>query len=178
MSLPTQILAAARSHDAQRTSDNPWAGLVDWVSHVDNLALWLTAVVAGMGAIGWLLKKIRRGYLTAKPWVARAKAVVELAEYELQHNGGGSIKDGVAQIIPMRAEITAIQAAATALSDKFSIHLVQAAARDSRLTEVEAAVTYLAEDHHAVENLSEAMGPAIRATPHECDSTPDEATGP
>ena len=151
---------------------------MDWLEHVDNLALWLTAVVAGVGAIGWLLKKVRRAYVAAKPWVERAKAVVELAEYELQHNGGGSIKDGVAQIAPMRAEMVAIKAAATDLSDKFAVHLVQAAARDSRLTEVESAVIFLCEGRNALDDMAEALPIIARSTPHECDAPHDEPTGP
>lgn len=147
---------------------------MSWLRHVDDIGVWFAAVVAGLTALGWVGKRIRRAYLAARPWIDRAKAVVELAEYELQHNGGGSIKDGVAMIGPLRKEVTAIQRAAKDLGDTFAIHLVQAAAqaaaRDSRLTEIEAAVTYLAEGSTAVENLAEALPVVARSTP-----APDDA---
>ena len=155
------------------------------VHQMDDVAVWIIAVLGAVSAIGvalrYIVKHARRLIVWAERQAERLERVDELAK-ELRPNGGRSIKDvtdeTAVKMAGIEDAVAAIKVAATDLSDKFAIHLVQAAARDSRLTEVEAAVTYLAEDHHAVENLSEAMGPAIRATPHECDATDDEPSGP
>mgnify|MGYP006869255993 CR=1 FL=1 len=120
--------------------------MLSWLNHVDDIGVWIAAVVAGLTALGWVGNRLRRAYRAARPWIDRAKAVVELAEYELQHNGGGSIKDAVAQIPVM--------------NDRFAIHIVQAAVRDDRLTKVETALT----------NLAEALPVVARSTP-----APDDA---
>lgn len=76
--------------------------MAGWLSHLDDYGGWLAAVVAGLAALGWLVKRIRR---VVGETVKRAKEIgrkidtlEELAGYELNHNGGGSIKDRVAGI--------------------------------------------------------------------------------
>ena len=153
----------------------------DSVHQMYDVAVWIIAVLGAVSAIGvalrYIVKHARRLIVWAEKQAERLERVDELAK-ELQPNGGRSIKDvtdeTAAAVAGMSGNVASIESAAKDLSDKFAIHLVQAAAR---LSEVEAALTYLAEDRHAVENLSEAMGPAIRATPHECDAADDEPSG-
>jgi hypothetical protein len=72
------------------------------LSHLDVYGGWLAAVVAGLVALGWLLRHVSK---VVRVTVARFKEIgrkidtlEELAGYELNHNGGGSIKDRVAGI--------------------------------------------------------------------------------
>jgi hypothetical protein len=190
MSTTTHLSALARSpHALLSTSDAPWGGLVEWVEQVDNLALWLTAVVAGMGAIGWLLKRMRSLYLSAKPWLARAKVVVELAEYELQHNGGGSIKDAVAQLPAIAEDVAALKAGAEVLrlgaigiaerADGLRATLADHVLQADNIHESQAAqLAELVKDRHALDDMAEALPIVARSTPHECDAPHDEPTGP
>lgn len=48
-------------------------------------------VMGALVAVGWLT---RRAY----HWGQRIEAMVQVADYELQHNGGKSLKDSVDQI--------------------------------------------------------------------------------
>lgn len=126
-----------------------------WLSRVDDLGLWLAAVVAGLTALGWMARKVWRAWRSARPWINKAKAVLDLAEYELQHNGGGSIKDAVALIEPLRVE-------AAGLRESFTVHLEQSTVRDSRLDRVD----------QALSDLAAAMPVVARSTPHPDDSDP------
>ena len=132
--------------------------MTTWLTNVDDIGLWLAAVVAGLTALGWMARKVWQAWRSARPWIDRAKAVIDLAEYELQHNGGGSIKDAVARIQPLQLEAQGIREA-------FTIHLEQSAVRDSRLDRVD----------QALSDLAAAMPVAARSTPHLDDSDP---TGP
>ena len=129
-----------------------------WLTHVDDIGLWLAAVVAGLTALGWMARKVWRAWRSARPWIDRAKAVIDLAEYELQHNGGGSIKDAAALIEPLRQE-------AAGLREAFGQHLDQARGRDDRLDRVD----------QALSDLAAAMPVVARSAPHPDDSDP---TGP
>lgn len=132
--------------------------MTTWLTHMDDVGLWLAAVVAGFTALGWIARKVWRVWRSARPWIEKAKAVLELAEYELRHNGGGSIKDAVALIQPLQVEAQGIRQA-------FTVHLEQAAVRDTRLDRVD----------QALSDLAAAMPVVARSTPHPDDSDP---TGP
>lgn len=73
-----------------------------WLANLDDYGLWLAAVVAGLGALGWLVRhvvKILRATTARFKEIGRKiDTLEELAGYELNHNGGGSIKDRVAGI--------------------------------------------------------------------------------
>lgn len=66
-----------------------------WLARADDTGVWLAGVVAGIGALGWLARRIYR-------WAHRLARMVEtvhdLASYELTPNGGGSIKDRVGRL--------------------------------------------------------------------------------
>ena len=113
---------------------------------------------AGLTALGWMARKVWRAWRSARPWIDKAKAVIDLAEYELQHNGGGSIKDAATLIKPLQLEAQGIREA-------FTVHLEQAAVRDTRLDRVD----------QALSDLAAAMPVVARSAPHPDDSDP---TGP
>ena len=162
-----------------------------WVHAVDDIALWITIVLGGLAAIGaamrWIVKRIQHVIVWAEKQADRLERVDELAK-ELQPNHGTSMKDVTDQTAAAVAELKttneSIQAAASDLRDKFSVHLVQAAARDTRLKAVEerddvrdkrlmaveAAVIYLAEGSTALDDMAEALPIIARSTPHECDA--------
>lgn len=66
---------------------------------LDSLGLWLAAVVAGLTALGWLARKayrgVRKAYKAGREFARRAHAVLEVAEYQLNNNGGGSLLDKI-----------------------------------------------------------------------------------
>jgi hypothetical protein len=156
------------------------------VGQMDDIAVWVIAVLGAVAAIGgamrWIVKKARHVIAWCVQQAERLERVDELAK-ELRPNGGRSIKDVTDEtataVADLQAAVAELKAGAEKLGDKFAIHVIQAQVRDSRLDEIEAAVTYLAEDKRTVENLSDAIGPALRATPHECDAPhPDDPAGP
>lgn len=65
-------------------------------------AVWVASIVAGLGALGWLGKKT----IAAARWLVqlgrKLDKLADLANYELAHNGGMSIKDAAALIRPMK----------------------------------------------------------------------------
>lgn len=89
------------------------------LAHLDDYAGWLAAVVAGLAALGWLGRRVWR---IGREVVRRAKEVArkidtleELAGYELNPNGGGSIKDRV-------GKIPALEETVRELSNKYESH--------------------------------------------------------
>lgn len=89
------------------------------------------------------------------------RAKVTSADYHSRPNGGNSSYDRLlAEVTDMRGEVQEIHG-------KLAEHVKQA----SEIHEEQAAaIAYLAEgDARTASNLSEAMGPAIRATPHDDD---------
>src|SRR5574338_640540 len=62
--------------------------MIDFLSRVDDLGLWLAAVVAGLAALGtairWIVRRTRRAWKALKPWIRRAQIVLEAAEVELR----------------------------------------------------------------------------------------------
>ena len=143
---------------------------LELLGQVDNWAAWLVAVVAGAGALGWVLKKARTGYKRAKPWVKRMGAVLELAEYELQHNGGGSIKDGVSKIAGIEKDVAALKEGDKILRDGAAIIAERAAdMRQALDAHVEQARDIHDEQAQAIANLAEALPIVARSTPHPDD---------
>ena len=69
----------------------------DVISSADDWSVWLVAVVAGLGAIGWLARKAHRGVRAAREFAARVDKVLDLADHQLNNNGGGSLLDYVQQ---------------------------------------------------------------------------------
>ena len=76
--------------------------MIGALGNLDNYGLWITGVVGGLAAVGWLA---RRTYRSVRAFVRRTRslarkidALSELAQYELNHNGGGSLKDHAAKV--------------------------------------------------------------------------------
>lgn len=83
------------------------------LTHLDDYGGWLAAVVAGLAALGWL---IRRAFRIVSGTAHRAREVArkidrldELASLELQTNGGGSMKDCVALVPILLHRVTAVE---------------------------------------------------------------------
>ena len=142
------------------------------VSHLDDGGLWLAAVVAGLTALGWLLRKGRRGYLRLKPWVQRIDVVLDLAEYELQHNGGGSIKDSVSKIGGIERDVAELKAGAEILrAGAVGIAAGAAEMRAALDAHVVQANDIHDEQAAAIAHLAEALPIVARSTPHPDDVT-------
>ena len=112
---------------------------------VVEISIKITAILACLTAIGVFAKKLWAGYHKFNDFVRKADVVLDIASYELQHNGGGSIKDAASQL--------------PGLARQFQAHLEQAAIRDDRINALDAAVT----------NLAEALPVVARSTPHPDD---------
>lgn len=70
--------------------------------HVQEWAVWVAAVVAGLTALGWLAARLRRGlrraHATWRAWETRLDTLDRLVTHELQPNTGSSLKDAVARV--------------------------------------------------------------------------------
>jgi hypothetical protein len=151
---------------------------MDLLTHLDDGGLWLGAVVTGLVAVGYLLKKARNGYKRAKPWLKRVGAVLELAEYELQHNGGGSIKDSVSKIPGIERDVAALKEGDAVLREGAGIIAERAADMRQALAEhVDQAAAIHDEQAAAIAHLAEALPIVARSTPHPDDAL-DDAVGP
>lgn len=152
--------------------------MIPFLSQVDDGALWLAAVVAGLTALGWLLRKARRGYQALKPWVCRVGIVLDLAEYELQHNGGGSIKDSVSEIPRIRKDVAQLKADVAELKQGDKVLREGAVLIADRAAEMRSALddhVQQANDIHdeqaaSIARLAEAMPIVARSTPHPDDA--------
>jgi len=140
------------------------------VSHLDDGGLWLAAVVAGLTALGWILRKLRRGYLRVKPWVRRVDIVLDLAEYELQHNHGGSIKDAVSKIEGIERDVADLKAGDKLLREGAKVIADRAAEmREALDAHVQQANDIHDEQAAAIAHLAEALPIVARSTPHPDD---------
>ena len=140
------------------------------IEHLDDGGLWLAAVVAGLTALGWILRKMRRGYLRIKPWVRRVDIVLDLAEYELQHNHGGSIKDAVSKIAGIEKDVTDLKEGDKVLREGAALIAEKAADMRQALAEhVEQANEIHDEQAAAIAHLAEALPIVARSTPHPDD---------
>lgn len=68
------------------------------LNQVDDYAGWIAAVAAGLAGAGYLAKRARVGVRRLRELASKIDVLEGLAVYELQHNGGNSIKDRIAQI--------------------------------------------------------------------------------
>jgi len=140
------------------------------LEHLDDGGLWLAAVVAGLTAVGWILRKLRRGYLRVKPWVRRVDIVLDLAEYELQHNHGGSIKDAVSKIAGIEKDVADLKEGAKVLRDgAIGIAASAAEMRKALADHVDQANEIHDEQAAAIAHLAEALPIVARSTPHPDD---------
>lgn len=64
---------------------------LDWLKEISG---WLVAIAAGLGALGWLL---RRGWRAFKK-IDQVLDLVELVEKEMRPNGGNSLRDKVNEV--------------------------------------------------------------------------------
>jgi hypothetical protein len=134
-----------------------------FVDGVPEWSAWLTSAVAGLVAVRWLFRRVRAAVRAVTKSLAKIDRLDELATYELTHNGGGSIKDAVALVPAMKAQLDAHVAASEAL-----IRQGQATEKriERRLSEQDAAQTALTE---ALRAMADAQSVALRSTPPEGD---------
>lgn len=112
----------------------------------------LVGIVAGLAALGKLTQLARRAVLWAIRLGHKIDRLDDIASYELQHNGGGSIKDAVSRIPQLERD--------------FHQHVERSRERGTRVDE------QLAEQAATISNLAEALPVIARSTP------PDESAHP
>lgn len=87
--------------------------------HVQEWALWLAAVVAGLTALGWLWTRLRRVVRRLVRWwravERRFDALEALVQHELNPNTGTSMKDALGRVEAAQREH--LQDAATAFGE-------------------------------------------------------------
>lgn len=83
--------------------------MIGVLTHLDVYGGWLAAVVGGLVALGWLVKRVVRvvrvTWARCKEIARKIDTLEELAGYELNSNGGGSIKDRVGKIPALEASV-------------------------------------------------------------------------
>jgi hypothetical protein len=71
-------------------------------AHVQEWALWLAAVVAGLTAVGWLWSRLVRAARRVRRWWRAAErrfdALEALVQHELNPNTGTSMKDALGRV--------------------------------------------------------------------------------
>lgn len=94
------------------------------LSHLDDYGVWVAAVVAGLGAIGWLSRHLMRTYSKTYKWfketAGRIDGILVVADYQLNNNGGGSLIDKVEKGI---ANDRRIEEKVDAISAQFAEHI-------------------------------------------------------
>jgi hypothetical protein len=80
----------------------------DVLAHLDDYGLYVAGVVAGLTALGFLLKGARRLIRWAVGLGRTIDALNDLAQYELRPNHGGSLKDHAAQVPPLVGRVDAL----------------------------------------------------------------------
>lgn len=135
-------------------------GVITPPPHVQEWALWLAAVVAGLTALGWIWTRLVRAARRCGRWwdagVARFDALEALVQHELNPNTGSSMKDALARV--EAAQQTHLREAGAAFE---SIN--------SRLSVLEAVGATHAE---AQANLWPAIEAVAKATPPPPDPEP------
>lgn len=126
--------------------------------HLQEWAVWVAAVVAGLTAVGWLGHRLRRGFRRAwstwASWERRWDALDRLVTHELQPNTGSSMKDALARLED-RQERHMREAALMALS------------MESRIRSVEDALQANAEAQATLWPAIQAVAEATPANPHD-----------
>jgi hypothetical protein len=143
----------------------------DVITHLDDGSLWLAAVVSGLVALGWLVRKAWRGYRKLDDFLRKADVILDIASYELQHNGGGSIKDGASQIPGLVRDVAELKAGARKLEAGAGVIAKRAAEFRAALdAHVEQARDIHDEQAAAIASLAEALPVVARSTPHPDDA--------
>lgn len=146
---------------------------MDLLAHLDDGGLWLAAVVAGLTALGWLLRKMWRGYRKLDAFMKKADVVLDIAAYEMQHNGGGSIKDAASKLPGIERDVAELKAGAQVLREgAIGIAAGAAEMRQALAEHVEQANDIHEEQALAIAHLAEALPIVARSTPH-----PDDVDG-
>lgn len=80
----------------------------DDLSAVERWAVFLAALAAGLGAVAYLVRTLRRAYCRIRDWVRRglerADALERLVQHELNPNSGQSLHDTVHRLDEVVAE--------------------------------------------------------------------------
>jgi hypothetical protein len=151
----------------------------DFIAQLPAGGLWLSGVVAGFVALGWLIRRVWRGYRKLNDFLRKADALLDIAEYELQHNGGGSIKDSVSRIEGIGKDVAGLKEDNKVLREGAAIIAKRAAEMRAVLDEhavalddhVNQAAAIHDEQAAAIAHLAEALPIVARSTPHPDDVT-------
>ena len=95
----------------------------DIIANADNWGLWIAGVVAGLTALGFLLRGLRRGIRWILNLGRTLDALNDLAQYELRPNHGGSIKDHAAQVPPLVQRVNELAEQVAGQRDILDNHL-------------------------------------------------------
>lgn len=129
----------------------PWADL-------DEHSVYLAAIVAGLTALGWLLRKAWRGLLALRRFLREARrrfdALERLVIHELNPNSGSSLKDAMARV---EAKVTRVEGRALMVHGLLDQH-------------VEESRTYLADVASSLADQGITL-PPVERTPRPADDT-------
>lgn len=92
----------------------------DAAANIDDYAIWLTAVVGGLIALGWLVKRVRAKATQVSALLVRIDVAVTLAEHELRPNSGSSLYDKIGRI---SSGVDALWESVDTLSERFESQL-------------------------------------------------------
>jgi len=92
----------------------------DVLGNIDDYAIWLTAVVGGLVALGWLGKRARAKFARMSELLVRIDVAVTLAEHELRPNSGSSLYDKIGRI---SSGVDALWESVDTLSERFESQL-------------------------------------------------------
>jgi hypothetical protein len=151
----------------------------DFLAQLPAGGLWLSGVVAGLVALGWLTKRAWRGYRKLNDFLRKADVILDIAEFELQHNHGGSIKDAVSKIAGIERDVAELKRGDKVLRDGAKVIAERAAEMRAVLDEhavalndhVQQAAAIHDEQAAAIAHLAEALPIVARSTPHPDDVT-------
>ena len=142
----------------------------DFITHLPDAGLWMSGVVAGFVALGWLLRKAWRGYRKLSAFMEKAEVVLDIAAYEMQHNGGGSIKDAASKLPGIAKDVADLKEGAKVLrAGAVGIAEQAAQMRTALDAHVDQANDIHEEQAAAIAHLAEALPIIARSTPHEDD---------
>lgn len=148
------------------------------LAQLDDGGVWLAAVVGGLVALGWLIRKTFRGYRKLNDFLRKADVILDIAEYELQHNGGGSIKDSVSKIpallldvAVLKQDVAELKQGDKVLREGAGVIAERAADLSKALAEhVDQANGIHEEQAAAIAHLADALPIVARSTPHPDDA--------
>ena len=86
------------------------------LNHLGDYGLWLGGCASGLAAIGYGWRQAKKVIRWGRKLTRTVDALNDLAQYELNHNGGGSIKDHAAKVPALVEQVSR-------LDSRFTEHL-------------------------------------------------------